>query len=124
MPACFEAVTSPIASATLPEMFRYVPFSYFAGGTVYCERKSSVDSAERVGVDDDDAVGRHVLQVDHQGRRIERDEDVRPVARRVDVSRGELNPEAGDARERAGRSADLGREIRERRLVVAQGRRR
>jgi hypothetical protein len=51
--------------------------------------------------------------------RVHRHEHVGRVARREDVLRGEVDLERRDAGERAGRRADLRREARERREVVA-----
>ena len=53
---------------------------------------------------------------------IHRDEHARLVARREDVVVGEVHLEPGDARQRAGRRADLGREVGERREVVPEDR--
>ena len=61
-----------------------------------------------------------VLDVRAQRGRVHGDEDVRVVARREDVVVGEVDLEAGDARERAGGSADLGRVVGQRGQVVAE----
>jgi hypothetical protein len=53
--------------------------------------------------------------------RVHRHEDVRGVARRQDVVVGEVQLERGDARQRARGRADLGREVGQRREVVAEG---
>ena len=63
-----------------------------------------------------------VGEVRLERRRVHRDEHVGPVAGRQDVVVGEVDLEAGDARERAGRRADLGGEVRERCEVVAERR--
>src|SRR5581483_3711845 len=63
-------------------------------------------------------------EVRAERRGVDRDEYVRRVARRQDVARGEVDLECGNACERAGRSADLGREVRQRREVVPHHRRR
>ena len=63
-----------------------------------------------------------VVDVRAQRGRVERDEHVGLVGRRADVARGEVDLEARDARERAGWRADLGREVGERREVVARER--
>ena len=55
-----------------------------------------------------------------QGGRVHRDEDVRAVAGREDVVVGEVHLEARHAGQRPGRGADLGREVGERREVVAR----
>ena len=65
---------------------------------------------------------RQVGDVRLQRRRVHRDEDVRRVARREDVVVGEVELEAGDARQRAGGRADLGGEVGQRRDVVAEQR--
>jgi hypothetical protein len=78
---------------------------------------------ERVDVHDQRAAAREVLQVRPQRRGVHRHEDVRLVPRRKDVVVGEVNLEAGDARERPGRCADLRREVRQRREVVPHHRR-
>ena len=73
---------------------------------------------ERVGVDDQRAALGQVLHVRAQRGRVHRHEHVRRVAGREDVVVGEVELEAGDARERACRRADLGREVGQRREVV------
>ena len=73
---------------------------------------------ERIGVDDEHAALGQVLHVRPQRRRVHRDEHVRHVAGGEDVVIGEVELEAGDARERAGRRTDLGREVGKRREVV------
>ena len=65
--------------------------------------------------------GRSLMFVLQRGR-VHRHEHVRRVARREDVVGGEVELEAGDAGERAGRRADLGREVGQRREVVAEQR--
>ena len=75
---------------------------------------------EGVLVDDDGAAGRHVAEVGPQGRRVHGHQDVRRVAGRVDLRGGEADLEAGDAGQRAGRGADLGREVRQGGDVVAE----
>ena len=79
--------------------------------------------AERVGVDDDRAALREIAQVRLERRGVHRNEDVRPVAGGEDVVVREVDLEPGDAGERPGRRADLRREVRERREVVAERRR-
>ena len=75
---------------------------------------------ELVGVDDDVGAARQVGQVGLERGRVHRDQHVRRVARREDVVVGEVHLEAGDAGQRAGGGADLGREVRQRRDVVAE----
>ena len=73
---------------------------------------------ERVGVDDQHAALGQVLHVRPQRRRVHCHEHVRDVAGREDVVIREVELEAGDTRERAGRGTDLGREVGKRREVV------
>ena len=61
-----------------------------------------------------------VAEVHLERRRVHRHEHARLVAGREDVVVGEVDLEAGDAGERAGRRADLGREVGERREVVPE----
>ena len=75
---------------------------------------------EGVGVDDDRAALREVADVDLERGRVHRDEHVRLVAGREDVVVGEVDLEAGDARQRAGGRADLRGEVRQRREVVPE----
>ena len=83
-------------------------------------RLLEVALVERIGVDDQRAALRQVRDVRLQRSRIHRDEHVRRVARREDVVVGEVELEAGDAGQRAGGRADLGREVRQRRDVVPE----
>ena len=78
---------------------------------------------EGVLVDDERAARRQVADVRLERRRVHRDEDVGLVAGRVDVRRREADLEAGHAGQRAGRCADLGREVGQRADVVAEDRR-
>ena len=71
-----------------------------------------VPLGERVPVDDQRAALDEVLEVRLQRGRVHRDEHVRPVAGREDVVVGEVELEAGDAGQRAGGRADLGRDSR------------
>ena len=75
---------------------------------------------ELVGVDDQRRALGQVAEVGLQCRRVHRHQHVRRVARRQDVVVGEVELEAGDARQRAGGGADLGGEVRQRREVVAE----
>src|SRR5206468_800372 len=63
-----------------------------------------------------------VLEIRLQRGRVHRDQNVGPVARREDVVVGEMELEAGDARQRAGGRANLRREVREGREVVPEDR--
>ena len=72
------------------------------------------------GVGDDDAPARQVGDVGLERRGVHGDEHVRPVARGHDVVVGEVQLEAGDAGQGAGWRPDLGREVRQRRDVVAE----
>ena len=83
-------------------------------------RLLEVALVEGVGVGDERPALREVADVDLERRRVHRDEDARLVAGREDVVIGEVHLEARDARERAGRRADLGREVGERREVVPE----
>ena len=78
--------------------------------------------AERVGVDDERRALRHVAEIRLQRGRVHRDEHIRAVARGEDVVVGEVDLEARDARERAGRRTNLGREVGEGREVVPEHR--
>ena len=77
---------------------------------------------EAVDVENDQRAVGDQRQVDLQRRRIERDEHLRRVAGRRDGPRAEMNLIGGHAERRAGRRADLGRVIGERREVVARER--
>ena len=74
---------------------------------------------ERAGVDDQRAVVDEILEVRLERGRVHRDEHVGRIARRVDLRRREVELEARHAEQAAGRGADLGGEVRERRDVVA-----
>ena len=65
------------------------------------------------GVDDEQPARLEVGQVHLERRRIHRDEAVETVARRVDALAAELELEARDAEQRAGRGANLGGEVRQ-----------
>jgi hypothetical protein len=86
-------------------------------------RLLQVPLRERVLVHDDRPALLDRAELGLQGRRVHRDQDVRVVAGRQDVGRGELDLERRDAVDGAGRGPDLGREVRHRREVVAQDRR-
>ena len=87
-------------------------------------RLLEVDRLEVVGVDDQDPAGLEVRQVDLERGGVHGHERVDGVARRRDVACAELDLEPAHAREGTRGRADLGREIGERREVVAeQGRR-
>ena len=81
-----------------------------------------VARGELVGVDDQRGAARQVGEVGLEGGRVHRDQDVRRVARGQHVVVGEVQLEAGDPGQRALRGADLGREVRQGRQVVAQDR--
>jgi hypothetical protein len=78
---------------------------------------------ELVGVDDERPAAADVVQVRLQRCRVHRHEHVRGVARGLDRVVGEVQLEGADAGQRARWGADLGREVRQRRQVVAEGRR-
>ena len=71
-------------------------------------------------VRDDEPAFAQRIDVGLQRRGIHCDQDVRLVARRIDRRRSEVDLEGADAEGRALRGADLGREIRESRKVVAR----
>jgi hypothetical protein len=75
---------------------------------------------EGVGVHDQGAAARQVAEVRLQRRRVHGHEHVRGVARGEDVVVGEVDLEAGHARERARGRADLRREVGQRREVVPE----
>ena len=77
---------------------------------------------ERVAVDDQRPARRQVIEIRAQSRGVHRDEHVRRVAGREDVVVGVVDLEAGDAGQRAGRRANLGREVGQCRKVVAEER--
>ena len=83
-------------------------------------RLLEVALVEGVGVGDERPALREVADVDLERGRVHRDEDARLVAGREDVVVGEVDLEAGHAGKRAGRRADLRREVGERREVVAE----
>jgi hypothetical protein len=78
---------------------------------------------ERVAVDDQRPARRQVFEICAQSRGVHRDENLRRVAGGEDVVVGVVDLETGDARQRTGRSADLGWEVGQRREVVAEQRR-
>ena len=82
-------------------------------------RLAQIRLAEVVEVDDQDAVGLQVGEIHFQRRGIHGDQRVDAVARRVDVVRGEMHLESADARKRAGRGANFGREVGKRGEIVA-----
>ena len=77
---------------------------------------------EGIGVEDQRAARRQVLQVRAQRRGVHGDEDVRRVARRQDVVVREVDLEARHAGQRPRRRPDLGREVGQRREVVSEQR--
>jgi hypothetical protein len=81
---------------------------------------------EGIGVDEEETTGKQVFQVRSQGSRVHRDQDVGLVTRRQDVAVGDLYLERRDPGQRALGCANLRREIREGRQIVAEqcGRRR
>ena len=87
-------------------------------------RPLQVARGELVGVDDDHAVIPQVAHVGLERRRVHGDQDVRGVARRMNVVICDSDLETGNARQRAGRRPDLGREVGQRGQIVADQRRR
>ncbi len=85
-------------------------------------RLVEVSLVEGLRVDDQEAARLEIAQVHLERGRIHRDETVEAVTRRVDALAPELQLEARDAEERAGRRADLGRKIRQRGEIVARPR--
>jgi len=83
-------------------------------------RLGQVSLGERVLVDDQRRAARQVAEVRLQRRGVHCHEHVRRVARRQDVVVGEVDLEAGDARQRARGSPDLSGEIRKGREVVPE----
>ena len=79
---------------------------------------------EGVLVDDQHPALLQVPEVGLEGGGVHGHQDVGLVTGRRDVPRGEVDLERGDPGQGAGRSADLGGEVGERRQVVAQHRRR
>src|SRR5207302_2393997 len=75
--------------------------------------------AEGFGVDDQDAATLEVAEVGAQRRGVHRHQHVDVVARGEDFLTREVELERADAGERAGRSANLGREVGQRADVVA-----
>ena len=80
---------------------------------------AQVGGGEGVLVDDQRAARLQRAEVGFERRRVHRHQRVRVVAGGEDVARGEVDLEGGDAARGAGRGADLGREVRQRREVVA-----
>ena len=82
-----------------------------------------VARGEVVGVDDDRGALGQVAEVGLQRGRVHRDQHVGGVAGREDVVVGEVDLERRDAGQGALGRPDLGREVRQRREVVAERRR-
>ncbi len=87
-------------------------------------RLLEVALGEGVLVDDDRGAAVELAEIRLERGRVHGHEHVRAVARGEDVAGGEVDLEGRDAGQRAGGGADLGREIRQRREVVAEHRRR
>ena len=83
-----------------------------------------VGGRERVAVDDQRAARRQVADVRLERGRVHGHQHVGLVAGRVDLVAREADLEAADARQRAGRGADLGGEVGQRADVVAEDGRR
>jgi hypothetical protein len=75
---------------------------------------------EGVGVDDQDPARLEIAQVGPERGRVHGDQGVELVAGGVNVVAGKVDLEPRHAGERAGRGADLGREVREGADVVAE----
>src|SRR5207302_6195976 len=74
---------------------------------------------ELVGVDDDRSAFIEVGQIDFQGGRVHRDQNVCLIAGRANVVTGKVQLKSADAGQAAGRRSNLSRKIRQRRDVVA-----
>ena len=74
---------------------------------------------EVVEVDDQDPVGAQIGQIHFERGGIHGDENVNCVAGRIDIARREVNLESADPGKRAGRGANLGREVGERGQIVS-----
>src|SRR6202042_1619635 len=85
-------------------------------------RLLEVALVERVLVDDQRRAAFKLGQVRLERGRGHPDQNVRLVTRGQDVAGGEVNLERRNAGERAGRRPDLGREVRQRRQVIAHDR--
>ena len=79
-----------------------------------------ISVVEGVGVGDERPALREIAEIDLQRGRVHRNENAGLIAGRQDVVVGEVHLEPGHAGKRAGRCADLGREVGERREVVAE----
>jgi hypothetical protein len=83
---------------------------------------SEVALVERLRVHDQETAGLEVAQVNLERGGIHRDQTVEAIARRVDALAAELQLEARDAEQSAGRRANLRREVRQGGEVVARPR--
>ena len=83
-------------------------------------RLGQVALLEGVDVDDQRPARRQVRDIGLQRSRVHRHEDIGRVSRRQDVVVGDVDLERRDAGQRARRCADLSREVRQRRQVVAE----
>ena len=81
---------------------------------------AQVPLVEAVAVDDDRGARRKIRQVRLQRRGVHRDQHVGCVARRDDVAVRDVHLERRHTGDGAGRSADLGGVVRQRREVVAE----
>ena len=86
-------------------------------------RAFEIGVAKRRNVSDDHAVGRDVVEVGLERRRIHRDQHVGLVAGGEDLVAGKVDLKAANAGQGSRRSADLGREIGQGRDIVARQRR-
>ncbi len=82
-------------------------------------RLAQVRFHKAVGIDDEDAVGLQVADIDLQRRGIHGNQHIDGIARGVHVARGKMQLVTAHARQSAGRGANLGGEVREGRDVVA-----
>ena len=75
--------------------------------------------AEGLAVNDQDAIGRQIIEIGLERRRIHRDQNVRLVAGGEDLAAGKIELKAADASQSTGRSADFRRKIRQCGDIVA-----
>ena len=128
----FFARSASFLDRPVPSSAPRVRVAIATGCTWYCSSEPSssglrlvadlgqVALAELVGVGDQHAAGGQVGDVRLERGRVHRDQHVRPVARGQDVVVGEVQLERRHAGQGAGGRADLGREVGQRRQVVAE----
>ncbi len=82
-------------------------------------RFAQIGFAEIVEVDDQNSIRLQVRDIGFQRGGIHGDKRVHVVAGRVHIVRREMDLKSADARQRSGRGANFGREIGQRREIVA-----